>query len=168
MTQTTYLKDAAAKTMHIERTFAAPIAAVWQAWTDSTLLDQWWAPKPYKAVTKTMNFKEGGYWLYYMLGPEGDKLYAKAEYIKIVPFKSYEATDAFTDENGVETDFPNMHWFVNFSEQGNHTLVTIDVHFDSEETMEKIVQMGFKEGFSMAHENLDELLKKTTAEVRNN
>jgi uncharacterized protein YndB with AHSA1/START domain len=161
MTKTTFEKDVANKSMHIERTFDAPLHAVWNAWTDSTLLDLWWAPKPYRAVTKEMNFANQGQWLYYMLGPEGDKTYCKASYSNISPLKSYEAVDAFCDENGVATDaFPNMHWKVSFHDQGEKTLVTIDIRYDSVESMEKIIEMGFQEGFSMAHDNLDEMLLK--------
>lgn len=159
MTKTTFKKDIANRSMHIERSFDAALPAVWKAWTDSTLLDLWWAPKPYRAVTKTMNFKNEGEWIYYMLGPEGDKTYCKALYSNIDPLKSYEAVDAFCDENGLVTDaFPNMHWKVFFHDQGDTTLVTVDISYDSVESMEKIIEMGFQEGFSMAHDNLDEVL----------
>jgi uncharacterized protein YndB with AHSA1/START domain len=33
----------------VTREFAAPLSKVWAAWTQSELLDQWWAPKPWKA-----------------------------------------------------------------------------------------------------------------------
>jgi hypothetical protein len=37
--------------------------------------------------------------------------------------------------------------------------VEITLSFDNEADLEKIIQMGFKEGFSMGLENLDELLE---------
>ncbi len=161
MTKTKFVKDAAKNSIHIERSFDAPLDAIWKAWTDSNLLDQWWAPLPYKAVTKSMNFSNGGQWLYYMLGPEGDKQYCKASYSAIDPMKSYEAVDAFCDENGeVAEPFPDMHWKIFFHDRVGSTLVTIDIQFDSAEKMEKIIEMGFQEGFSMANGNLDELLSK--------
>lgn len=57
--------------IQVKREFTAPLNKVWEAWTESQLLNQWWAPKPYKAKTKVMDFREGGYWLYSMEGPEG-------------------------------------------------------------------------------------------------
>lgn len=42
----------------VEKEFAAPLALVWRSWIDSTLLDQWWAPKPWRAKTKSMDFRE--------------------------------------------------------------------------------------------------------------
>lgn len=70
--QTTIAKDAANKKLIVVREFDAPLAEVWKAWTDSSILDQWWAPKPWKAKTKTMDFREGGTWLYSMVGPDGN------------------------------------------------------------------------------------------------
>jgi len=57
MQKTTYTVDRENKTIHVDRTFDAPLAQVWQAWTDHTIMDQWWAPKPWHARTKTMDVR---------------------------------------------------------------------------------------------------------------
>lgn len=161
MKETIYRKDAANKKMFVTRQFDAPVEDVWKAWTDSKLLDQWWAPKPWKAVTQSMDFRKGGSWLYYMAGPEGEKFYSRVDYKKIVPLKSYEGLDAFCDEQGnINEDFPSMYWKCDFTAQGNQTKVDIEITFTSEADIEKIMEMGFQEGFRDAHQNLDELLAK--------
>ncbi len=66
--QTTISKDAANKKLIVVREFDAPLEQVWKAWTDKDILDKWWAPKPWKAKTKSMDFREGGAWLYSMGG----------------------------------------------------------------------------------------------------
>ena len=48
--ETVYTKDAANNKMSVVREFDAPLEKVWKAWTEPKLLDQWWAPKPWKAV----------------------------------------------------------------------------------------------------------------------
>ncbi len=53
-------------TVNVKREFAADLQLVWDAWTKPELLDQWWAPKPYQTKTISMDFREGGMWLYYM------------------------------------------------------------------------------------------------------
>ena len=58
-------------------------------------LDRWWAPKPYRVETKTLNFAEGGIWLYAMVSPENEKLWCKADYQKIEFKKLIEWKDAF-------------------------------------------------------------------------
>ena len=159
--ETIYSKDVANKKIKVVREFDAPVEKVWKAWTEAELLDQWWAPKPWKANTQSMDFREGGTWLYYMEGPDGSRHYCRADYETIVANKSYTGLDAFCDENGkINTDFPRMHWKVVFNKSTNGTKVEVEITFTSEADMEKIIEMGFKEGFAAAHTNLDELLAK--------
>lgn len=61
------------KQLIVTRKFNAPLPLVWKAFTTKELVEKWWAPKPYQCVIKSMEFKEGGFLHYYMLGPEGDK-----------------------------------------------------------------------------------------------
>lgn len=157
--ETIYSQDLANNKIKVVREFDAPIEKVWKAWTDSSILDQWWAPKPWKAVTTKMDFREGGTWLYYMQGPDGTQSYCRADFKKIVPNKMYVGDDAFCDEKGnLNNEFPVMHWKVDFSKAGTGTKVEVEITYDSQADMEKIMELGFKEGFSSAHTNLDELL----------
>ena len=157
--QTSITKDAANKQLHIEREFDAPLEQVWDAWTQPDLLDQCWAPKPWKAKTKSMNFREEGTWLYCMERPDGSQQWCRADFGKIVTHKFFIADDAFCDENGtIDRSVPGMHWKTVFTPSGAGTLVKVEITFANEADMEKIIEMGFKEGFTMAHENLDALL----------
>lgn len=145
----------------VEREFAAPVSKVWAAWTESHLLDQWWAPKPWKARTKTMDFREGGHWLYAMVGPDGSAHWSRADFKAIIPLKSYTGLDAFCDEAGhVDQTFPRSSWTNRFTGKDEGTLVSIEIDYEKPEDLEKIMEMGFKEGFTAAMENLDELLNK--------
>jgi uncharacterized protein YndB with AHSA1/START domain len=159
--QTVINKDVANKRILIEREFDAPVKQVWNAWTKPELLDQWWAPKPWKAETKSMDFREGGMWLYAMVGPDGTRQWCRDDYKKIVPEKTYSVIDSFCDENGNKSsDMPGMDWKNTFSASGNGTKVSVEIKFESEADMNKILEMGFEEGFTAAHGNLDELLAK--------
>ncbi len=147
------------KTIHVTREFDAGLALVWRAWTTAELLDQWWGPKPWRAETKTMDFQEGGYWLYAMVGPEGERHWAKSSYVSIVKERSFSAKDAFCDENGtMNPAFPQNLWENNFIPKENKVQVDILLTFDILADLEKTVEMGFKEGFTMGLEQLDELL----------
>ncbi len=144
----------------VEREFAAPVDVVWSAWTLPETLDKWWAPKPWKAKTKSMKFREGGKWLYAMVGPDEEEHYAVAEYKEVVPEQRFEGLDSFCDENGViDNKLPKSHWKVEFEPEGAHTIVRIETRYESAEELEKILKMGFQEGFTSALTNLDELLK---------
>ncbi len=85
----------------------------------------------------------------------------RADFETIVENESYTGTDAFCDENGnITPDPPGMHWDCKFSSTGTGTKVEVEITFATEADMEKIIEMGFKEGFTAAHGNLDELLAK--------
>ena len=152
--------DKKTNTVKVKREFAADLDLTWEAWTNPQILDLWWAPKPYKTVTKSMDFREGGMWLYYMESPEGDRHWCKNDYQTIDPKKSYSGLDAFCDENGVSSAaMPRTLWTNSFTEQGaDKTMVSIVAKYDSLADLEKVIAMGFKEGFTMALGNLDEVL----------
>ncbi len=148
------------KKIKVKREFASSITKVWSAWTEINLLDQWWAPKPWQTETKTMDFKEGGHWLYAMVGPDGSKHWCRADYKSINPLKSFSGLDAFCDENGnVNDTFPRSLWLNEFIDSSNSTIVNIEITYNELSDLEKIIELGFKEGFTMALKNLDELLK---------
>jgi uncharacterized glyoxalase superfamily protein PhnB/uncharacterized protein YndB with AHSA1/START domain len=144
----------------VERSFDAPIDLVWAAWTEASILDQWWAPKPYRAVTKSLNFTEGGRWLYYMLSPEGDKLWCMFDYETIRPQQYFSGIDAFCDENAVTNDSkPRVRWGSEFNEKGESTVVNMVLEFQTLKDLETIMEMGFKEGFSAGLQNLDQYIE---------
>lgn len=159
--KTDFRIDKENKKIYITREFNALLEQVWKAWTTASILEQWFAPKPWRAESKEMNFREGGSWLYCMVGPTGERHWAGVEFIKIDEFKSYQAEDYFCDENGNKNpEFSGMRWNNNFSFSGNKTKVDIIISFDTLEDLEKIIAMGFKEGFTAAHANLDDYFNK--------
>jgi uncharacterized protein YndB with AHSA1/START domain len=147
------------KTISVKREFDAEVSLVWDAYTKSEILDQWWAPKPWKAKTKTMDFRDGGKWLYAMVGPNGEEHWAIANYSNIQSQKKFAATDAFTDPNGnINKDMPQSKWEVTFKPQDQTTLVEFVITYPDLNQLEETIKMGFKEGLSMAMEGLDDLL----------
>ncbi len=159
MQQAIYTNDLVNNKILVEREFAGTLEQVWRAWTESEILEKWWAPLPFKAVTKEMDFREGGHWWYHMLGPDGSKFWCWLDYLSISRLEKFTARNIFCDEEGKpNTELPDMHWENFFSSTGAGTKVKITVTFASKEDLEKIVSMGFQEGFRMAHENLDKLL----------
>lgn len=148
-------------TIEVKREFAADVEFVWAAWTTAELLDQWWAPKPWKCETKSMEFKEGGRWLYAMVGPEGDKQYCSFDYDKIIPAKSFSGIDAFCDEQGnINATKPRVTWKSIFHQQKENTMVEMEFSFKTLTDLEAIIEMGFKEGFTMGLQNLDQYIEE--------
>lgn len=159
-----FIVDKKKNTVNVEREFAANLELVWEAWTNPEILDLWWAPKPYKTRTKSMDFREGGMWLYEMFNTEGKNPqechWCKNDYIRIRHQKMFSGLDAFCDENGIANqEMPRTQWTNKFNKNGEKTHVTITTKYDSLADLEKIIEMGFKEGFTMAMENLDQYIE---------
>ncbi len=144
-------------TVNIKREFAADLDLVWEAWTTPELLDQWWAPKPFLSKTKIMNFEVGGRRFYAMISPEGQEMWAIQKYTSITPKTNFKFLNAFAD-NDENPQLPGSDWDLNFSEQNGTTSVHISIYNESRERMEQMIEMGFKEGFTMTLNELDNLL----------
>ncbi len=149
--------DQSAQTVFITREFDADLSLVWDAFSQAEILDQWWAPKPFESKTKIMNFEVGGRRFYAMVSPEGNERWQVQKYTSITPKTNFKFLSVFADKD--ENLFlPGSNWDLNFSEENNKTIVRISIHNDSLERMEKMIEMGFKEGFTMTLNELSTLL----------
>jgi uncharacterized protein YndB with AHSA1/START domain len=151
-------KDIENKTLRVIRQFKAPLQKVWSAWTESDKIDQWWGPRPWYVKTKTMEFKNGGHWLYPMMGPAGETFWSVCTYADINTPDSFKWTSTFCDEHGKPNSDSASHWLMQFSEKDGITSVTVTLSFDSETHMKRLVEMGFEGGFTMGLNQLEELL----------
>jgi len=155
---TQIVKDLKEKSIIVSRDFNAPLEKVWKSYTDSDILRKWWAPPPWKVETKVMNFNIGGYWLYAMVSPEGEKHWGKVNYIAIDYHKSYNLEDAFCDENGnINKDLHSSKGQVSFSLGENGTFVEFKMIYNTEKDLYNHVEMGFEQGISMTFDSLDNL-----------
>ena len=154
--------DKAAKTVFITREFDADLSLVWDAYTKAEFLDQWVAPKPFAAKTKFMDFKVGGRRFYAMVSPEGQERWAIQKYISISPKTNFKMFSAFADKDE-NPELPGSDWDYTFSEQDGPdgyrvTKVSITIYNESLARMEKMIEMGFTEGFKVSMNNLENLL----------
>src|SRR4051812_44020776 len=154
-----FVADKDSHTLTIHREFAAQRQIVWDCHTKRELLDRWFAPKPLTTKTKHMDFREGGYWHYAMVTPDGQKFWNRLDYESVAPIDGYSARDGFCDESGVvNAAMPRSNWDVTFSDAGARTLVTTTVLYGSAEDLQKAIDMGIKDGLASTLERLDELL----------
>jgi len=150
--------DKAAKTVYITREFDADLDLVWDAFTKAEILDQWTAPAPFMAKTKSMNFEVGVKRVYAMVSPEGHERWAIQTYTSIHPKTNFKMFNAFADKDG-NPEALGSDWDYTFSEQNEKVIVHIVIYNESLERMEKMIEMGFTEGFTMSMLNLENVLK---------
>ena len=149
--------DKTTKTVFITREFDAGLSLVWDAFTKAEILDQWVAPKPWTSKTKFMDFKVGGRRFYAMVSPQGQERWAIQRYISISPKTHFKMLNAFADKDE-NPELPGSEWDYTFSEQNGRTIVRIKIYNESLARLEKMIEMGFTEGFKMSMLNLENLL----------
>lgn len=153
--------DKAAKTLYITRVFNASQSLVWEAFTTAEILDQWVAPKPFTARTKFMDFRVGGQRLYAMVSPEGQERWLLQRYLSISPKTNFKMFNAFADQDGNPEPL-GSEWDYTFSEHSGKTTVRITIFNESLERMERMLEMGFTEGYKASIINLENLLASKT------
>lgn len=149
--------DKSTKTVFITREFDASLSLVWDAFTQQKILDQWWAPSPWTSKTKIMNFEVGGRRFYAMVSPDGQENWSIQKFTSITPKTNFKLLNAFADKDE-NPELPGSEWDLSFNEKNGITKVSINIYNESLARMEKMIEMGFKEGFTMTLKSLEELL----------
>jgi uncharacterized protein YndB with AHSA1/START domain len=82
------------------RRFDAPVANVWQAWSDAEQVMRWWGPTGFTSPVCKMDFRVGGTTLVCMRAPDGQDFYNTWSYQKIDPLQRIEFVLNFADAEG--------------------------------------------------------------------
>ena len=86
---------------------------------------------------------------------------------EIVFEKFFSGIDAFTDEQGqINESMPVAKWQNTFTPTENGTLIITEAKYPNTESLESVLKMGMAEGLSMAHDNLDEILKSLSPQTK--
>ena len=103
-----------------------------------------------------MNFEVGGKRFYAMVGPDGQEKWTIQKYTSISPKTNFKLYNAFADKDE-NPQLPGSEWDHSFSEQNGTTKVSITIFNESFERMARVLE-GFRQGFTMTLENLENLL----------
>src|ERR1700730_10452883 len=153
-----FIVDKQTKMVSITKEFAFVLTLVWDAYTKPELLDQWWAPKTLASRTKVMDFRVGGRRFYAMVSPDGQELgWVLQKYTSISPKTNFKFFNAFADKDE-NPESPGSDWDLSFSEHEGKTKVSISIYNESLERLERMIELGFREGTMAQLQNLEELL----------
>src|SRR5688572_14315151 len=101
MTENTAPVSAATDTaLVITRTFDAPRALLFDAWTDPERMMQWWGPKGFTTTDCTIDLRPGGTIHFRMSSPDGFEIWCGGVYREIVPPERVVCTSYFSDADG--------------------------------------------------------------------
>ena len=158
--QNDFFLDKTSQTVTITRVFDASLEQVWNAFTTAEILDQWVAPKPFTSKTKYMDFTVGGRRFYAMISPDGQERWILQRYLAITPLSNFKLFNTFADKDETP-EITGSEWDYTFIEYNQQTVVRIVIYNESLERMERMIEFGFKEGYTMSMENLENVLSSS-------
>ncbi len=156
----------------IARAFDAPLALVWEVYSQEKHLAKWWGPKGFTWVSGTMDFRPGGRFHYCMRSPDGHEMWGKAVYREIAPPERLVYLTSFSDKDGNLTRHPlsatwprEMLTTFTFTEvQGRTTFTVTWLPYNSsaEETRTfDAARCGMSQGWTGSLDQLTEYLANT-------
>ena len=162
----------ASREFSITRTFDAPRDLVWQAWSDTERLAQWWGPKGFAISIKQLEFRPDGIFHYRMDSSGGQVMWGRFIYREIVAPERLVYVNAFSDEAGKVTRAPfsgiwplEMLTTVTLTEQGGRTTVALTVRaINATEEERATFEAGFESmrgGFGATLDQLAKYLAQT-------
>ena len=143
----------------LERIFDAPREKVYRAWTESKLLKQWFAPKPWTTPGAALDVRPGGASMIVMRDPDGKDYPNPGIYLDVVENEKLVFTDAVTAA-WEPSEKPFMTAIITFDDLGDgKTRFTARVRHWTVEDRDEHEKMGFNAGWGQCADQLAELLK---------
>lgn len=143
----------------IERSFNAPKELVFSMFIDADHISRWFGPAGWKTTVYEMELIPGGVWHYCMRSPDGEEAWGKAIYREISPPDRLVYVDMFSDEQGNEAaGMPSMLISTVFSSDGDGSKLVSHTKFESQEELQKIIDMQAVEGIVETYDRLDSYL----------
>src|ERR1700709_1834038 len=131
----------------ISRKLNAPVALVWEVWTNPEHIANWWGPDGFTNTITKMDVSPGGEWDLVMHGPDGTDYKNKSIFKEVILFKKivYEHISA-----------PRFISTIEFQAQGEQTHISWHMLFETAEQFIQVVKT-FK-----ADEGLKQNIEKLT------
>ena len=137
----------------MSRTFDAPAALVWTAFTEPALLWRWLlGPDGWEMPICVVDLRVGGKWRYGWAQPDGSQAFEMhGEYTEVAPFTRLVNTEVFEDNPPAVTT-------VEFVESGGQTTMTTTMKLVSQEARDAVLATGMADGAGRSYERLGEVL----------
>jgi uncharacterized protein YndB with AHSA1/START domain len=161
--------EATGATFVITRTFEAPLAQVWKAWSEASELKAWWGPKGCTVATASMEFRPGGFFHYNMRFANGTEWWGRFLYREIAGQERIRWLNSFSNAGCGITRAPfdaaiplEVLNDVTFTEKGGKTTITLRAtpHGATEEETAtfKAMQGGLEKGYGGTFDQLAAVL----------
>ena len=141
------------------RTFDAPRALVWQAWTDPQRMAQWWGPKGFTNPTCEMDVRPGGKIYIDMTGPDGTSYPMGGMFHEVVALERLVFTATAFDRGDGLPDLVDINT-ITFAERDGKTTVTVHARVIRATRAIADALSGMEAGWSQSLDRLDDLVAR--------
>lgn len=150
----------------LERVVDVSPKVVWAAWTTEEHLKHWFTPSPWKTVDCEIDLRPGGVFGTVMRSPEGEEFPSRGCYLEIIPNEKLVWTNALEPgyrPAGQPASCPGETFLftaiVLLAPHEKGTKYTALVVHKDEESCKKHKDMGFREGWGTALDQLVAYMK---------
>jgi uncharacterized protein YndB with AHSA1/START domain len=137
------------------RQYEAPLHLVWDAWTDTAQVSQWWGPRGFTLTTHSKELRPGGTWRYTMHGPDGTDYPNVTKYHEVEPL-----TKLVYDHGGTDERSPLFRVTVRFTAADGGTRMHMTVALPTPEAAEETRLFIKKAGGDSTWDRLAEHLER--------
>lgn len=140
--------------IRIERIFNAPVERVWKAFTDPTLVAQWWG-RGHKLVIERMDVERGGHWRFVEHGPAGTNGFEGRYREVTAPTRIVQTFEWDGMPGHVVIETVTLEPLA-----GGRSKVVNTSLFHTREERDGMLKSGMEEGLNESYAALDRLLAK--------
>jgi len=156
--KTNILAEPGKQEIVITREFDAPRELVFKAFTDPTLIPQWWGPRSLSTQVDTMDVRPGGQWRFLNRDAKGNEYAFHGVYHEVrAPER---IIDTFEFEGLPETGHVTLETMKLEALPGGRTKLIAQSVFQSVADRDGMLQSDMEEGVNETYDRLAELLKK--------
>ena len=140
----------------ITRVFDAPRALVWRAWTEPSMLAQWFGPRHFTSSVPELDLRVGGALRIVMHGPDGNDYPMQGVFREIVPPERLVFGNIAIDNDG--NHLLEGETIVTLSEQSGKTTLTVKAHAVGLVPTAPQMLAGMEAGWMQSIDKLERLL----------
>jgi uncharacterized protein YndB with AHSA1/START domain len=146
-------------TVDIVRTFDAPRALVWKAWTDPKMMAEWFGPRHFTSSVPEYDVRAGGKLRIVMHGPDGNDYPMKGVFREVVPPEKLVFSNIALDNDG--NHLLEGETTVTLTEQGGKTTLRVQSRAVGRVPMAPQMLAGMNAGWTQSIDKLEELLARS-------
>jgi uncharacterized protein YndB with AHSA1/START domain len=146
--------------IRIERIFDAPVALVWEAYTDPELFPEWLGPRELAMTVDEFDFRPGGSYRFRHRDSDGNEFVFFGGFTEVEEPGLIVRTFAWEGMPGKQSveraEFEEL--------DGGRTRIVVTSSFDSKEDRDGMLQSGMEHGVVDSYTRLDELFERRQAD----